>query len=983
MIWYSAIAICLILFLNNSAKKRKLFDQRLERLDRLEIRIAKLEIFFKTGEKTDVSVVPEKVSMALEAITESEVKPIPAIVSKQDSVEQQLSSEPATNETVPQEPESQQQTFPESEFVLSLRNGWNRIEQALIENWTGILGSVVVVVGITFIGIYTALGLAPVYRFMMMAGVAAAMIAGSVFLSRNETWRAFAKWIRSIGAAVLLFACAASGGLPNFGLQWIEQAMPALAFLLLGIAANLYVAWTVREQMFASLHVLLSLLPLAIVPQSATSFCVALTVTLFGIALSLKTRWDKHLLAVICAYFVYNVSHFPRLESVVSPDIELVGRLGAIVVFLAAAAIHYRKDYASQNLEDWPLIVHISNWIFLAASLFLYQLDSPMQRSVALAAAAIAAYFFARRARPLGIRWLYLCDTLIAEIIAIAAVISLSSIIPSVQLILLAILLEATLFLRLMIDEGEILLKRIGWWLVNIVSLLFAYQGVAMFVAEQSASVQDILILFAGTALVLISGLHLGRKLEKNFVATDDVLLSPTMGWLVGAIVSVGLLNLTKTHFMEIIALLSLSGLFAICRSKSKTASLPGLLAGTGVAVVAAHLMSWSTMFLHMPWEAANLAWHITPLCTLSLVTIWLGSNETLRKIAIYLLGLNAALAAYLFFNPISPLIPGVVWLLMSLVALEISNRLRARLGAIPALSMGYFYLALFVAVYALVIIQSPAYVGVISLRLLIELFGFGVIVYWLLYRPNQQMASEGLWLRVHPFFVELGLIAVAVINFVEVAAQWQSVVWSSLGIAMLTKPVAQVDKRFRTYSIIFYLTSMADVAVTMSSFESPSSNWYDRPEITSLIAIALQILFIVMSRARLALTGAAFPNVFPSGLGALNTFEDAVSKRRNSWTYYPFFVSVALFLFWRFDHSALTLLWTAEAFVIFALSAVLRENQFRYLALIALGICLIRLLFVDMVEANLGLRGLVFLGVGSLMLGMNAVYNRYRARFQ
>jgi uncharacterized membrane protein len=67
---------------------------------------------------------------------------------------------------------------------------------------------------------------------------------------------------------------------------------------------------------------------------------------------------------------------------------------------------------------------------------------------------------------------------------------------------------------------------------------------------------------------------------------------------------------------------------------------------------------------------------------------------------------------------------------------------------------------------------------------------------------------------------------------------------------------------------------------------------------------------------------------------------------------------------------------------VVFGLSAWLRENQFRYVALAGLGACLVRLVLIDMAEANLAVRGLVFIGVGSLMLGMNAIYNRYRARF-
>jgi hypothetical protein len=61
----------------------------------------------------------------------------------------------------------------------------------------------------------------------------------------------------------------------------------------------------------------------------------------------------------------------------------------------------------------------------------------------------------------------------------------------------------------------------------------------------------------------------------------------------------------------------------------------------------------------------------------------------------------------------------------------------------------------------------------------------------------------------------------------------------------------------------------------------------------------------------------------------------------------------------------------------------VLRDGQFRLVALLALAACLMRLLVVDMAEADLGLRGLVFVGVGLLMLAMNALYKRFEDRFR
>ena len=108
-----------------------------------------------------------------------------------------------------------------------------RFEHMFIENWTGILGTVVVVAGVTFIGIYTALRLPPFYRFLMMVGAAVALGAASTFLRRRESWWPLAEWVRSAAAAIFMFACAASGGLPGLGMQWIEASTPALELLLL------------------------------------------------------------------------------------------------------------------------------------------------------------------------------------------------------------------------------------------------------------------------------------------------------------------------------------------------------------------------------------------------------------------------------------------------------------------------------------------------------------------------------------------------------------------------------------------------------------------------------------------------------------------------------------------------------------------------------------------------------------------------------
>lgn len=141
-----------------------------------------------------------------------------------------------------------------------------RLEQS-IENWTGRLGAAAMVAGVTFLLLHSAYRLEPAQRFLLTLLAAAALAGLSLWLARRPSWRELSDWIRSAAGAIALLACAAAGGLPGLGLQWIDQPLPALAILLLGIGLNLLLAWRSRRQALAAAHLVLSLVPLAIVPD--------------------------------------------------------------------------------------------------------------------------------------------------------------------------------------------------------------------------------------------------------------------------------------------------------------------------------------------------------------------------------------------------------------------------------------------------------------------------------------------------------------------------------------------------------------------------------------------------------------------------------------------------------------------------------------------------------------------------------------------
>ena len=871
---------------------------------------------------------------------------------------------------------------PVEQAISELKRRRYEFEQRFIENWTGILGAVVVVAGVTFVGIYTALQLAPFYRFLLTLGVAGALVAGSFALDRRENWRKFGGWLRSAGAAIALFACAAAGGLPGLGLQWIDAPLPALALLLAGIAANLFLAWSGGLQVMATLHVLLSIVPLAIVPPTTTALAIASAVSLYGVVLAARGRWDRHLAFVLGAYLLFHAVWYARMGGALDTDVARYLAAGcAMLVSGAAAFVHYRRDDTrSTGPSPLQVGVHLAAWLLLALALFVY-VPSPLLRGTLLLLTGVVAYRLAQRGRALRVPWLQRSDTLAAQALVLLALLSGFDLGMSTSLVMLFVLAETLGFRWLVQREQDAMLDRVADALPVLAATLLAVAGLLDLGLPDDQHVGLAAVLIAGSALAVLGQRVLRTPAEDGAPVTsardlDQWLESPgaLLGTLAGVLVLAGLAAVLDRPWFEAAAFVAVGTLLAAWARLRRA----GLQVGVTVALAGVHAMSWVQLLGDADVPAALLTTHLGPLAALAALAIWIGRRGWIRPLAIALAGITAGLAAYLYFDPVSSLIPGVAWLVLSLVALELANRLSGR-ESLVVLLLGYGYLAAFMVAYAVVIVQAPAFVGLVSARLLIEVFALAVFGYWWLFRPREALAAGRAWQLPHPLFLELMLVGVTVTIVTEIAEQWWAVADALLALLLLTPAAVRVlDARARLYSLIAYWASVVDMAAVMSMLQVPSLAWYDQPEFTSLIVIALQVLYVVLAHRWLALEGIAFP--WPlSWLGRLGNI---VSARRNLYVYYPLFGSVALFLYWRFDRSLLTLLWATEAFVVFGLSAWLRENQFRYVALAGLAACLVRLVFIDMAEANLALRGLVFIGVGSLMLGMNAIYNRYRGRF-
>jgi hypothetical protein len=244
------------------------------------------------------------------------------------------------------------------------------------------------------------------------------------------------------------------------------------------------------------------------------------------------------------------------------------------------------------------------------------------------------------------------------------------------------------------------------------------------------------------------------------------------LGAIAGALVLLAVVAVAERPWRDAAALVCVGALL-VTWSRLRW---QGQKTGITLALAGTHLIAWVDMLAGADWAPWPLTLHVVPLAALAALAIVIAREGILRTLAVALLGIRIGLAAYLYFDPLSALIPGVAWLLLSLVALEVANRLSGR-ESVTVLLLGYGYLVAFAAAYALVIVQAPAYVGAISARLLIELLALGVLAFWWLFRPRDALAAGRAWSVAHPLFVELLLAGVAVTVVVELASQWWAVV--------------------------------------------------------------------------------------------------------------------------------------------------------------------------------------------------------------
>ena len=851
---------------------------------------------------------------------------------------------------------------------------WTQFGNRFLENWIAIIGVAVLVVGITFLGIWAASRLEPLFRTGMIVGAAAVLFAFSFILRKKELFRKLCEWLRSASAAVYLFATIGAGGIP--GLKWIENPFLGLLFLISGILFN----------------IVLGLISLFMVPQSIITLVVGTVITFSGLAITFRKKWDFHHLFSLLFYFGYII--FWGLKVDTHETFYNLSAMAAILITgILTLSIHYRIIYNEKKFEVVPFLVHILNWFFIAFGLIKYASDFDYI-ALPLFSAAVILYFLARRAKRKNIFWLYYTDTFTAQLMAALAVIALLRLDVYFTLVLFILFMETLIFSFVVFKEKREIVHNISLIFLILSAFVLGFSAV---IDSAEAEKKEAFLNFSYLiAACIFSGIYL------HFI--------PGIPWIKGSDRTPSFKRSIMNIFGAVIPLLlfcaylsSFLGKFVPDRISPVWPLVPfilfllflkfkikniGMSGGLIFYFAVSFIISIADYFSEYEGNMIDTLQYFGPIILTALAVVIYSYRQkgVFHKWlpGLYLFAVSFAFFTYFLFKKFSPLVIGMTWLGSSLVFLELPALLAKKKPEVIKnyLHAGYFFLLIFLVRFVFIDMQTEQLVfWVLKARICMEIFAAGVFIYWLLRKDQNYSANSVFFRKINPLMLELSGVFILFSLFIEIRQSYMASVLMVYALVLLI--IGRFGpgefSRLKLHSVFCVWLSSFYTAFVTSPYIIPSLHFYDETWFLGAAAVSLQIIYFILLHNLSRFEAQTLPELFSGMDKSLRFF----IKRKNYFLYYPVFISTALFLIWSFDKSVLTLLLTLEVFTIFGLSILIRENHFRYLSMAGLLGCLIRLVLFDIRKTSTITKAVVCILVALLMLGMNLLYNKFKTRFE
>lgn len=842
-----------------------------------------------------------------------------------------------------------------NQWQADWQSRWQQIERQLLRNWTGLLGVLAIVAGISFVAISSLLTMEPFQRFLALEAICLAMLSPSFTVRGNHRLRSLFIWMRSGSGGLQLFAATASSSWPAFGLAWNQSASLGLVMVAMAVGFNLLLAKITTSQWLAASHVVIAMVPSLVAAPSNSTLLLLVLISALGMATRAGQFGPTR--------FVISLSFFGMGWWLnLNPDVSLLGMATFILASLELSILHFFPPPDLQRSHSWRTRCIGLNWTGMALLVGISPLPLLWPGS-ALLTASIGALALTqvckKRQEQQRLRLNWCAAVVLASLGLGQALAPLNT--TLLMLSLMSIVCSAFVWDACRRQEQPLIhIAGAGMLLLTSCLLVVLLDDYA---AATKADCPLILLLTLGQQAVIHRGY---RSRMPRWMGIAG-------GWLACSLAAMAIALLLPYEARPWAAIsVLLIGLHLSGRT--------GAMASLRVINVCFSVMSWCAIALQLGFttpSSTDLVVFCGPLIAINAGLIVFGrqldsSLTGTRSIGLVLGSMSIVLTGLTIKGtwawPSSGL-ASLWWLVLALgligVACTLTKRaLRGESSVLVYLS-GAALVSFCLSRLASQPFNDARVVAVdsafVALMVLIRAAGHRIAIkddrFW-----NAFVCCSG----------DLAVLATIVMSATRFSNLATMVVLSGLALAAWQGPDHPYWPRRMGQGIVLFLVALgALIVIPTETHTAMGLIWCGVPVLSAMS---------FYKGPRLQQTNAGVetePTPWP--FRWINQVETLARRYPQRVIAAPLSIALALMVVQMpIGSSWLTLIWSLEALVLYSLSLIFHDKPMRRGALVILGLCLARLVGWDMQRADLALRGIVFTGVGVVMIIMHVVSTRF-----
>lgn len=815
-------------------------------------------------------------------------------------------------------------------------------------NWTGILGTASVIIGIGFLQSFLILNVSPFMRFLTMSCVAGLLLGGAYYIRvKYKEWNDFSCWLQCASGAVFLLLCLGSNLIE--GLRFYDpQSMTGLYLLCFGVLSNLLIAWKNPLPYAVILGMAFNYLALLFAPFGLLVYSLSIFLTLCGYGIiwhrSMPSQYSSlNLIYVLFSIFRYNAS-FPESYMVAS---------GALLSLLALILFAYQTMKEKRDLSTYSKSLPWINIIAFTVSILMWD-PYPFYKSYIFGFTGVLCAYYGYVYKNTSHRWLqevHQMATLIMVCLSSIFLIfdELSSLDNIIWITILAVLAGSRIF-----DKNQNILYSV---LTRIITF-----GLVLISTYPSIYFNNIFV----PSLLLMIGVGAITRIKTSNTVSDYLFNGYFSIFLLKACLASQALPLYGPVAV-IISYLVARHLF------SKHKQSESIFAVINMIIIGCNALYMGHIESDFMVKAALLVSGAVPILSLLSPHIHVNSCFTGHRLPYWMGGIAfyGVSALYVLFYDIAFYLPGALYLGMTALFLE-GRRSLTNQSIKKAFQTGALlsFIAFICMHFTSHMVNTLYLFATVDISLLLAIIGIAIGLRGLfLSAQNIQEKAVTLntplsWMTNTGIFYELISVLTLSTIYTYTPTYIHIVFFSgfALGSVLLGK-LSSMPLRIKTYGWVFYWLGCAHLALITSHIPDISSIQLQETNITGVIG-----LFLLLITSQLLLSQSQKEK------GKL--LEQDTLK-----AILPVSVATSLYFFWRFDSTYLTLIYFLICLLLTASGLYWRSPKIIKIAYTGFAACIVRLLFFDLYEQNMAVKALIFILSGLFMLGSQAIYKKFQHR--